>query len=197
MSHSRFMWRLTRFITWLVRLRRFTTNMTPCNDENQRSRRYQYAGLAKRLKAPDFAGVNQRSLWRSREFILKPEDYWGNVNPIGPRACYDEGKRCAETLFFELLPPSTSPWRSRSCGSSILTDRVCIPNDGRVVSNFIMQALKGAADQHLWRRRPNPILLLCRRPCRRPDLPDEHDRTEPTNIGNPAEIPISELADGS
>ena len=69
------------------------------------------------------------------------EDYWGHVNPIGPRSCYDEGKRCAETLFFDY-------WRqhklaSRSRASSTPMGRACIPNDGRVVSNFIVQALLG------------------------------------------------------
>jgi UDP-glucuronate decarboxylase len=69
------------------------------------------------------------------------EDYWGNVNPIGPRSCYDEGKRCAETLFFDYR---------RQHGSNIKVARIfntygprMHPNDGRVVSNFIVQALKG------------------------------------------------------
>ena len=68
------------------------------------------------------------------------EDYWGNVNPIGPRSCYDEGKRCAETC-------SSTTAVSMGCGSrwrafSTPTGHGCIPNDGRVVSNFIVQALQ-------------------------------------------------------
>ena len=73
--------------------------------------------------------------------IRSTEDYWGNVNPIGPRSCYDEGKRCAETLFFDY---------HRQHGLDIKVARIfntygprMHPNDGRVVSNFIVQALKG------------------------------------------------------
>ena len=94
----------------------------------------------------------------------QPEDYWGNVNPIGLRSCYDEGKRCAETLFFDY---------HRQHGLRIKVARIfntygprMHPNDGRVVSNFIIQALRGRADHHLWRWHPDPVVLLCRRPDR-------------------------------
>ena len=69
------------------------------------------------------------------------EDYWGHVNPIGPRSCYDEGKRCAETLFFDYHRQHGS--RSRWRASSTPTGRGCTSDDGRVVSNFIVQALRG------------------------------------------------------
>jgi UDP-glucuronate decarboxylase len=78
------------------------------------------------------------------------EGYWGNVNPIGVRSCYDEGKRCAETLFFDY---------HRQHKLRIKVARIfntygprMHPNDGRVVSNFIVQALKGEAAHRLWRR---------------------------------------------
>ena len=77
----------------------------------------------------------------TRTCIRRREDYWGNVNPIGPRSCYDEGKRCAETLFFDY---------HRQHKLEIKVARIfntygprMHPNDGRVVSNFIVQALKG------------------------------------------------------
>ena len=126
----------------------------------------------------------------------QPEEYWGHVNPIGPRSCYDEGKRCAETLFFDY-------WRQHRL--RIKVARIfntygprMHPNDGRVVSNFIIQALLGARHHGLWRRQPDPLVLLCRRSRRRPDPPDgQPPTTSPAriNIGNPAEFTIRELAE--
>jgi UDP-glucuronate decarboxylase len=123
------------------------------------------------------------------------EGYWGRVNPVGPRACYDEGKRCAETLFFDYF---------RQHGLRIKVARIfntygprMHPNDGRVVSNFIVQALRGA-----------PITLYgdgqqTRSFCYVDDLieglirlmntPDEV--TGPVNLGNPVEFTIRELAE--
>ncbi|MCZ6894012.1 MAG: GDP-mannose 4,6-dehydratase, partial [Gammaproteobacteria bacterium] len=123
------------------------------------------------------------------------EDYWGNVNPIGPRSCYDEGKRCAETLFFD--------YRRQHC-LNIKVARIfntygprMRPDDGRVVSNFIVQALKS-----------EPITIYgdgqqTRSFCYVDDLigglmalmdtPDEV--TGPVNLGNPAEFTILELAE--
>ena len=123
------------------------------------------------------------------------EDYWGNVNPIGPRSCYDEGKRCAETLFFDY---------HRQHRLAIKVARIfntygprMHPEDGRVVSNFIVQALKG-----------NPITLFgdgsqTRSFCYVDDLvaglialmnsPEE--LTGPINLGNPGEFSIRELAE--
>ena len=123
------------------------------------------------------------------------EDYWGNVNPIGPRSCYDEGKRCAETLCFDY---------HRQHRLRIKVVRIfntygprMHPNDGRVVSNFIVQALKG-----------EPLTLYgdgrqTRSFCYVDDLiegflrmmasPDEV--TGPVNLGNPGEFTIRELAE--
>lgn len=122
------------------------------------------------------------------------EDYWGNVNPIGPRACYDEGKRCAETLFFDYL---------RQHNLSIKVMRIfntygprMHENDGRVVSNFILKALRG-----------QPIEIYgsgsqTRSFCYVDDLVDATLRfmktpariAGPINVGNPNECSILELA---
>jgi len=123
------------------------------------------------------------------------EDYWGNVNPIGIRSCYDEGKRCAETLFFDYR---------RQHNTSIKVARIfntygpkMLPNDGRVVSNFIMQALQG-----------NDITIYgdgsqSRSFCYVDDLVDglirlmnsKEELTGPINLGNPNEFTIKELAE--
>ncbi len=125
----------------------------------------------------------------------QPEDYWGNVNPIGPRACYDEGKRCAETLFFDF---------HRQYKLAIKVARIfntygprMLPDDGRVVSNFIVQALKG-----------EPITIYgdggqTRSFCYVDDMIEgivrfmgtSSDVTGPMNLGNPSEISIRELAE--
>jgi UDP-glucuronate decarboxylase len=122
------------------------------------------------------------------------EDYWGNVNPIGPRSCYDEGKRCAEALFFDY-------WRQH--GLKIKVIRIfntygprMMADDGRVVSNFILQALRG-----------EPISIYgegaqTRSFCFVDDLVEgmmrmmaTEDRfTGPMNLGNPEEVTILELA---
>jgi UDP-glucuronate decarboxylase len=124
----------------------------------------------------------------------QPEDYWGHVNPIGPRSCYDEGKRCAETLFFDY-------WRQHRL--RIKVARIfntygprMHPNDGRVVSNFVMQALRN-----------EPITLYgdgrqTRSFCFVEDLVDglirlmesEEALTGPINLGNPNEVTMIELA---
>ena len=123
------------------------------------------------------------------------ESYWGHVNPIGLRACYDEGKRCAETLFFDY---------HRQYGVRIKVARIfntygprMHPNDGRVVSNFIMQALRN-----------EPITIYgdgaqTRSFCYVDDLVDALIRlmatgdevTGPMNLGNPTELTILELAE--
>ncbi len=97
-------------------------------------------GLAKRLNIKIFQASTSEVYGDPAEHPQR-ESYWGNVNPIGPRACYDEGKRCAETLFFDYF---------RQHGIQIKVLRIfntygprMLPNDGRVVSNFIIQALKG------------------------------------------------------
>jgi UDP-glucuronate decarboxylase len=125
----------------------------------------------------------------------QPESYWGNVNPIGPRSCYDEGKRCAETLFFDY---------HRQHGLDIKVARIfntygprMHPNDGRVISNFIVQALLG---------RPLTIYgegAQTRSFCYVDDMVDafvammrtEAGVTGPINLGNPAELSMLELAE--
>ena len=97
-------------------------------------------GLAKRLRAK-ILQASTSEVYGDPSVHPQTEDYWGNVNPIGPRSCYDEGKRCAETLFFDY-------WRQHNL--RIKVARIfntygprMHPNDGRVVSNFIVQALLG------------------------------------------------------
>ncbi|MGH7807905.1 MAG: GDP-mannose 4,6-dehydratase, partial [Thermodesulfobacteriota bacterium] len=97
-------------------------------------------GLAKRLKVRIFQ-ASTSEVYGNPTVHPQPETYWGNVNTIGPRACYDEGKRCAETLFFDYY---------RQHKLNIKVARIfntygprMHPNDGRVVSNFIIQALRG------------------------------------------------------
>ncbi|QUM71330.1 UDP-glucuronic acid decarboxylase family protein [Sphingopyxis granuli] len=151
-------------------------------------------GLAKRTGAK-ILQASTSEVYGDPEQHPQTEEYWGNVNPIGPRSCYDEGKRCAETLFFDY---------HRQNGVKIKVMRIfntygprMHPEDGRVVSNFIMQALTG-----------KPITIYgdgqqTRSFCYVDDLiegmirlmnsPDEV--TGPINIGNPGEFTIRELAE--
>ena len=150
-------------------------------------------GLAKRVKARIFQ-ASTSEVYGDPAMHPQEESYWGNVNPIGPRSCYDEGKRCAETLFFDYR---------RQHQVRIKVARIfntygprMHPNDGRVVSNFIVQALKG-----------EDITLYgdgtqTRSFCYVDDLiegfirlmgsPD--DVTGPVNLGNPGEFTMVELA---
>jgi UDP-glucuronate decarboxylase len=150
-------------------------------------------GLAKRVKAKIFQ-ASTSEVYGDPAVHPQTEDYWGNVNPIGPRSCYDEGKRCAETLFFDY-------WRQHRL--RIKVGRIfntygprMHPNDGRVVSNFIMQALRG-----------EDITLYgdgaqTRSFCYVDDLIEAFIRlmatddavTGPINLGNPGEFSMRELA---
>jgi UDP-glucuronate decarboxylase len=151
-------------------------------------------GLAKRLKAK-ILQASTSEVYGDPVVHPQTEDYWGNVNPIGPRACYDEGKRCAETLFFDY-------WRQHRL--QIKVARIfntygprMHPNDGRVVSNFIVQALRN-----------EPITVYgdggqTRSFCYVDDLVDGLIRlmetpdevTGPINLGNPSEFTIRQLAE--
>jgi UDP-glucuronate decarboxylase len=151
-------------------------------------------GLAKRTKARIFQ-ASTSEVYGDPEVHPQPEAYWGRVNPIGPRSCYDEGKRCAETLFFDY---------HRQHGVEIKVARIfntygpnMHPNDGRVVSNFILQALQN-----------QPITIYgegtqTRSFCYVDDLVDGFlklmhspaELTGPVNLGNPAERTIRELAE--
>ena len=151
-------------------------------------------GLAKRLRVPIFQ-ASTSEVYGDPTVHPQREDYWGNVNPIGPRSCYDEGKRCAETLFFDY---------GRQHGLPVKVARIfntygprMHPADGRVVSNFIVQALKG-----------EPITLYgegtqTRSFCYFEDLIEGFlrlmetpaDVVGPVNLGNPNEFTIRELAE--
>ncbi len=151
-------------------------------------------GLAKRTGAK-ILQASTSEVYGDPEVRPQPEDYRGRVNSIGPRACYDEGKRCAETLFFDY---------HRQNRVNIRVARIfntygprMLPDDGRVVSNFIVQALKGEA-----------ITIYgdgsqTRAFCYVDDLIDglvrlmdaDDKLTGPVNLGNPAEFTIAELAE--
>ncbi|MCL7462261.1 UDP-glucuronic acid decarboxylase family protein [Pseudomonas sp. NW5] len=150
-------------------------------------------GLAKRLKIP-LLQASTSEVYGDPALHPQPESYWGNVNPIGPRACYDEGKRCAETLCFDY---------HRQYGLDVKVVRIfntygprMNPADGRVVSNFIVQALRG-----------EPITLYgdgeqTRSFCYVDDLLEGFLRmmatppgfAGPVNLGNPGEFSMRELA---
>lgn len=151
-------------------------------------------GLAKRCKAK-ILQASTSEVYGDPEVHPQREDYWGRVNPIGIRSCYDEGKRCAETLFFDY---------HRQHQLKIKVVRIfntygprMHPNDGRVVSNFIMQALKGE-DITLYgdgaqTRSFCYVDDLIEAMIRMMDTPD--DVTGPINIGNPGEFTMKELAE--
>lgn len=150
-------------------------------------------GLAKRLKAKILL-ASTSEVYGDPMVHPQTEDYWGNVNPIGPRACYDEGKRCAETLFFDY---------HRQHGLKIKVARIfntygprMHPNDGRVVSNFVVQALRGESltiyGEGLQTRAFCYVDDMVDGLVRLMETPD--DVTGPVNIGNPSEITISSLA---
>lgn len=150
-------------------------------------------GLAKRLKAR-ILQASTSEVYGDPTVHPQTEDYWGNVNTIGPRSCYDEGKRCAETLFFDY---------HRQHGLNIKVARIfntygprMHPHDGRVISNFIMQALSGRDITVYGEGKQTRSFCyvddLIDGLIRMMDSPD--DFTGPVNIGNPGEYSIVELA---
>jgi len=151
-------------------------------------------GLAKRVKAR-ILQASTSEVYGDPAVHPQEESYWGNVNPIGPRSCYDEGKRCAETLFFDY---------HRQHALDIKVARIfntygprMHPNDGRVVSNFIVQALKGE-DITLYgdgqqTRSFCYVDDLVEGLIRLMESPD--GVTGPINLGNPGEFTIRELAE--
>jgi UDP-glucuronate decarboxylase len=157
-------------------------------------------GLAKRVKARIFQ-ASTSEVYGDPAVHPQTEAYWGNVNPIGPRSCYDEGKRCAETLFFDY---------HRQHGLDIRVARIfntygprMHPNDGRVVSNFIVQALKGE-DITLYgdgqqTRSFCYVDDLIEGFMRFMDTPRAADGGPgfpgPINLGNPGEFTIRQLAE--
>ncbi|MCX7292025.1 SDR family oxidoreductase [Janthinobacterium sp. SUN073] len=151
-------------------------------------------GLAKRLQAR-ILQASTSEVYGDPEVHPQPEEYWGRVNPVGIRSCYDEGKRCAETLFFDY-------WRQHA----LLIKVVRIfntygprmhPNDGRVVSNFIVQAIRGEditiygeGQQTRSFCYVDDLINVMVRMMNSPD-----DFTGPVNIGNPCEYTMLELAE--
>ena len=151
-------------------------------------------GLAKRLRIP-ILQASTSEVYGDPTVHPQTEEYRGNVNPIGPRACYDEGKRCAETLFFDY-------WRQHNLSIKVI--RIfntygprMHPSDGRVVSNFIMQALAGeditiygdGSQTRSFCYADDLIDGMVRMINSRPEF------TGPVNIGNPGEFTIKELAE--
>ena len=151
-------------------------------------------GLAKRLNAR-ILQASTSEVYGNPFVHPQTEDYWGNVNPIGPRACYDEGKRCAETLFFDYYRQYRLPIRVVRIFNTY--GPRMHPNDGRVVSNFIVQALTN-----------QPITIYgdgsqTRSFCYVDDLVEgfvrfmalDSDEPGPVNLGNPGEFTMLELAE--
>jgi len=151
-------------------------------------------GLAKRVNAKIFQ-ASTSEVYGDPTIHPQVESYWGNVNPIGPRSCYDEGKRCAETLFFDYF---------RQHNLNIKVARIfntygprMHPKDGRVVSNFIVQALKGSNITIYGNGKQTRSF------CYVDDLVEafvrfmntEHGFTGPINLGNPNEFTMIELAE--
>jgi UDP-glucuronate decarboxylase len=149
-------------------------------------------GLAKRVGAPILL-ASTSEVYGDPMSHPQTENYWGNVNPVGPRACYDEGKRCAETLFFDYYRQHQLPIRVVRIFNTY--GPRMHPNDGRVVSNFIVQALKNEDIT------VNGDGRQTRSFCYVDDLIDamvaamEIGEVGPINIGNPAEFMIVELAE--
>ena len=151
-------------------------------------------GLAKRVGAK-ILQASTSEVYGDPEIHPQPESYWGKVNPIGLRSCYDEGKRCAETLFFDYNRQMNLPIKVARIFNTYGPNMH--PNDGRVVSNFIMQALRG-----------EPITIYgtgeqTRSFCYVSDLIDgflklmdsPEEITGPINLGNPGEFTMLELAE--
>jgi UDP-glucuronate decarboxylase len=151
-------------------------------------------GLAKRLRVP-ILQASTSEVYGDPHVHPQVEDYWGNVNPIGPRSCYDEGKRCAETLFFDYR---------RQHNLAIKVVRIfntygphMHPNDGRVVSNFIVQALRGENITIYGEGQQTRSF------CYVDDLvagmmammATDESMTGPVNLGNPGEFSMIELAE--
>ena len=150
-------------------------------------------GLAKRTKAKIIL-ASTSEVYGDPEVHPQPEEYWGNVNPIGPRACYDEGKRCAETLFFDYHRQHKVKVKIARIFNTY-GPRMQI-NDGRVISNFIVQALRGeditVYGDGSQTRSFCYIDDMVEGLIRLMNTPDEI--TGPINLGNPNETPILELA---
>ena len=151
-------------------------------------------GLAKRVKAK-ILQTSTSEVYGDPMVHPQTEEYWGNVNPIGRRSCYDEGKRCAETLFFDYRRQHKMPIKVVRIFNTY--GPRMHPNDGRVVSNFIMQALRGQEitvyGEGTQTRSFCYVDDLIEAIVRMMETPS--DVTGPINIGNPHEFTIRELAE--
>ena len=151
-------------------------------------------GLAKRTGAK-ILQASPSEVYGDPEAHPQPEHYWGHVNPIGPRSCYDEGKRCAETLFFDYHRQHNLPIKVARIFNTY--GPRMHPDDGRVVSNFIVQALKGesltiygdGSQTRSFCYVDDLVAGLIRL------MRTEDDCTGPVNLGNPDEFQIRQLAE--
>ncbi len=150
-------------------------------------------GLAKRIKAK-ILQASTSEIYGDPKIHPQPEEYWGNVNPVGPRSCYDEGKRCAETIFMDYHNQNKVKIKIIRIFNTY--GPRMDPNDGRVVSNFIVQALSNKSitiyGNGLQTRSFQYVDDLTEALIRSMATPDEI--TGPLNIGNPEEFTILELA---
>lgn len=151
-------------------------------------------GLAKRTKAK-ILQASTSEVYGDPEIHPQPEGYWGRVNPIGIRSCYDEGKRCAETLFFDYYRQHEIPIRVVRIFNTYGANMH--PNDGRVVSNFIVQALKNkditiygdGSQSRSFQYIDDLVEGMIRM------MNNDKGFTGPVNLGNPVEFTIKELAE--
>jgi len=151
-------------------------------------------GLAKRLRVP-ILQASTSEVYGDPEVHPQHESYWGRVNPIGPRSCYDEGKRCAETLFFDYYRQHRLAIRVVRIFNTYGPNMQ--PNDGRVVSNFIVQALKGeditvygdGAQTRSFCYVDDLVEAMVRM------MENRENHPGPINIGNPVESTILEIAE--
>src|SRR5206468_12984313 len=182
---SRYTLRWTKSSIWPAPLRPFTINSSPVQTTKTSVHgAINMLGLAKRVKAK-ILQASTSEVYGSPVVHPQTEEYWGNVNPIGQRSCYDEGKRCAETLFFDYRRQHRMPIKVARIFNTY--GPRMHPNDGRVVSNFVIQALRNQditvyGDGHQTRSF-----------CYVDDLVDglirlmatPDDVTGPVNLGNP------------
>ena len=151
-------------------------------------------GLAKRVKAK-ILQASTSEVYGDPKVHPQPEEYWGNVNPIGPRSCYDEGKRCAESLFVNYRYQNNVRIKIVRIFNTY-GPRMGL-NDGRVVSNFIVQALKGqdisvfgdGSQTRSFQYISDLIEALVRM------MATDDDITGPVNVGNPDEVTIKQIAE--
>jgi len=151
-------------------------------------------GLAKRVKAK-ILQASTSEIYGDPIIHPQTEEYWGNVNPIGPRSCYDEGKRCAETLFFDYHRQHSLPIKVARIFNTY--GPRMHPNDGRVVSNFVLQALRneeitiygdGSQTRSFCYIDDLVAALIALMEC-------SNEITGPINLGNPTEFTIRDLAE--